>query len=395
MVAKTPGSSSDYSYTLQTTSWDSADFSQPSFFSSPVSGSLQGGADANSGGGVVYQYCIPGPSNPDPNCQTSDNDYDPVGNILGYVDSVIGTWGFSYDSLNRLTGASGLPPNQPAANYCWAYDSFGNRTLSVNVPCSQNTAPSQSYNANNQMTGGLVQYDPAGDVTVDVTGGKNYLYDGEGRICAVQFTVSGMTVMTGYIYNAEGQRVSKGSITQWSCDPSTNGFNAGTDYYIGPDGSQLTEIAPDGKGNMVAQRTYVSAGGQLMATLDPDGTHFRLTDWVGNLRATTYSDGRVQGTWLNLPFGEDLGGSGPTDPHHFTGKERDTESGNDYFGARYYASSMGRWLSPDWSAKVMPVPYAKLADPQTLNLYAYVSHPPYSTDPNIDKPILPDFPGPQ
>ena len=34
-----------------------------------------------------------------------------------------------------------------------------------------------------------------------------------------------------------------------------------------------------------------------------------------------------------------------------TGKERDTESGNDYFGARYYASSMGRWLSPDWSAQ--------------------------------------------
>jgi len=30
-----------------------------------------------------------------------------------------------------------------------------------------------------------------------------------------------------------------------------------------------------------------------------------------------------------------------------TGKERDTESGNDYFGARYYASSMGRFVSPD------------------------------------------------
>ena len=30
-----------------------------------------------------------------------------------------------------------------------------------------------------------------------------------------------------------------------------------------------------------------------------------------------------------------------------TGKERDTESGNDYFGARYYGSSMGRFLSPD------------------------------------------------
>jgi RHS repeat-associated protein len=67
----------------------------------------------------------------------------------------------------------------------------------------------------------------------------------------------------------------------------------------------------------------------------------------------------------------------------FTGKERDAESGNDYFGARYYASSMGRWLSPDWSAKYEPVPYAKLDNPQTLNLYAYVLNNPLSkTDPD-------------
>jgi len=32
---------------------------------------------------------------------------------------------------------------------------------------------------------------------------------------------------------------------------------------------------------------------------------------------------------------------------HFTGKERDAESGNDYFNARYFGSSMGRFLSPD------------------------------------------------
>jgi RHS repeat-associated protein len=36
--------------------------------------------------------------------------------------------------------------------------------------------------------------------------------------------------------------------------------------------------------------------------------------------------------------------------YKFTGKERDAESGLDYFGARYYASNMGRWMSPDWSA---------------------------------------------
>ncbi len=31
----------------------------------------------------------------------------------------------------------------------------------------------------------------------------------------------------------------------------------------------------------------------------------------------------------------------------YTGKERDAESGLDYFGARYYGSNMGRFMSPD------------------------------------------------
>jgi RHS repeat-associated protein len=56
----------------------------------------------------------------------------------------------------------------------------------------------------------------------------------------------------------------------------------------------------------------------------------------------------------------------------YTGKERDQESGNDYFDARYYSSAMGRFMSPDWSAQEEPVPYSKLDNPQTLNLYAYV-----------------------
>jgi len=60
----------------------------------------------------------------------------------------------------------------------------------------------------------------------------------------------------------------------------------------------------------------------------------------------------------------------------YTGKEIDGESGNNYFGARYYASSMGRFMSPDWSATAEPVPYARLGDPQTLNLYAYLMNNP-------------------
>jgi len=61
-----------------------------------------------------------------------------------------------------------------------------------------------------------------------------------------------------------------------------------------------------------------------------------------------------------------------------TGKERDSESGLDYFGARYYGSALGRFTSPDWSEKVEPVPYAELENPQSLNLYAYTRNNPLS-----------------
>jgi RHS repeat-associated protein len=64
-----------------------------------------------------------------------------------------------------------------------------------------------------------------------------------------------------------------------------------------------------------------------------------------------------------------------------SGKERDTESGLDYFGARYYGSNMGRFMSPDWSAKAEPVPYSKLDNPQSLNLYSYTLNNPLS---NVD-----------
>src|SRR5580658_5110230 len=59
-----------------------------------------------------------------------------------------------------------------------------------------------------------------------------------------------------------------------------------------------------------------------------------------------------------------------------TNKELDPMTGNDIFLARYYSPYFGRFLSPDWSAKVTPVPYATFADPQSLNLYAYVRNNP-------------------
>jgi len=55
-----------------------------------------------------------------------------------------------------------------------------------------------------------------------------------------------------------------------------------------------------------------------------------------------------------------------------TGKERDTESGLDYFGARYYGSSMGRFSSPDPSGLY----FADPTNPQSFNLYSYVQNNP-------------------
>jgi len=53
-------------------------------------------------------------------------------------------------------------------------------------------------------------------------------------------------------------------------------------------------------------------------------------------------------------------------------------------------------MSPDWSAKEEPVPYAKLDDPQSLNLYSYVRNNPLSrTDPDgheTPTPYIPGFP---
>jgi RHS repeat-associated protein len=62
---------------------------------------------------------------------------------------------------------------------------------------------------------------------------------------------------------------------------------------------------------------------------------------------------------------------------HWTlsGKERDSESGNDYFGARYHASSMGRWMSPDES-----LDGAIMELPQTWIKYSYEYNRP--TDPD-------------
>jgi RHS repeat-associated protein len=68
--------------------------------------------------------------------------------------------------------------------------------------------------------------------------------------------------------------------------------------------------------------------------------------------------------------------------YKFTGKERDVESGLDNFGARYDASSLGRFMSPD---QMLPMSKGRstgatfqmyIGQPQNWNRYAYVRNNP-------------------
>jgi RHS repeat-associated protein len=185
------------------------------------------------------------------------------------------------------------------------------------------------------------------------------------------FHAAGRTVQ---IYDADGRRVEKATGTTLE------------DYLYDKDGNLISNWIT----NSPSYAEYYANGWHFM-TGYVNGAHttsteyFQHSDWLGTERMRTDINGNIFETCTSLPFGDGLNCAGPTDvsPLHFTGKERDSESGLDNFGARYNSSQMGRFMSPDWSASPEPVPYAKLDDPQSLNLFAYARNNPVThTDPD-------------
>jgi RHS repeat-associated protein len=105
------------------------------------------------------------------------------------------------------------------------------------------------------------------------------------------------------------------------------------------------------------------------------------TDALGSVRAVTkVVNGQTQMVSRHdyKPFGEEVAPqTPPVDKRLFTGKERDAETGLDYFGARYLASGVGRFTSVD---PLMST--GKPADPQSWNRYSYTrSNPLRFVDP--------------
>jgi RHS repeat-associated protein len=109
-------------------------------------------------------------------------------------------------------------------------------------------------------------------------------------------------------------------------------------------------------------------------------------DALGSVRVVTNQAGAVVRRHDFKPFGEEINVTFPNpDRKLFTGQERDSETGSDYFGARYYRAGIGRFTTVDSELNVNDA----LADPQKWDHYAYVTNNPLRyTDPDGKNPLL-------
>jgi RHS repeat-associated protein len=311
-----------------------------------------------------------------PDYSLTMNSYAPNGDVLAATDSANGSWNYSYDQFNRLVcanlasnGTCKTPPSG-APTYTYVYDRFGNRWQqngqvfnTVNFTGNNSASPANT----NRVDG--YSYDTAGNLTNDGT--YTYSYDAENRLISV---VGGSSNST-YTYDALGHRVKK------TGNANDCGYN-GITYYLNDLSDHAVVFFPSGGNNDCHDEIY--AGGRHLATY-AGGLTFNHSDWLGTERVRHTYGYTASETCSSLPFGDNLtcNESDPGvsfSPLHFTGKERDSESGLDEFDVRYYASSMGRFMRPDpaqWAG------FEHKDDPQAWNGYAYGrDNPLLYTDPD-------------
>jgi RHS repeat-associated protein len=262
------------------------------------------------------------------------------------------TQNFLYDHLNRVQQAN---TNGPNWGQFFQIDPWGNLTNVLAVTGKTlyggfNAAPA---NTKNQLPSAF-SYDAAGNTLSDPRGNA-LTYDSENRIA----TDAGVT----YTYDGDGERVQKSS---------------GTLYWGGGSGDDALAES-DLSGNISAE--YIFFNGQRVARVDRPSlkVHYFVDDQLGSSRLLvtplTASTATVEEDLDYTPYGIVANGTA-VDHYEFNGKERDAESNLDEFGARYYASPFGRFMTPDWAAKPTDVPYANFGNPQSLNLYSYVQNNP-------------------
>jgi RHS repeat-associated protein len=268
------------------------------------------------------------------------------------------TVNYTYDALNRITSGF-TTSNRWGDNY--VIDGWGNLYQKNAYAGKLVYDPlTQIVSTKNQFVG--MCYDKAGNL-LGQTGAcpasppytPTYTYDAENRLT----TTGGVT----YTYDGDGKRVKKSN---------------GTLYWMGMGSDALDET--DLAGSVV--REYIYFNGKRVARLSPSVglVRYFFSDHLGSHDIVTNSTGAaIQEESDYGPYGEERVITDTlSESHKFTGKERDSESGLDEFGARYYSSPLGRFMTPDWSISPSAVPYADFSDPQSINQYGYVRNNPLS-----------------
>ena len=270
--------------------------------------------------------------------------YDAANNVLSIGDGVTAAnnQSFGYDSLNRLTTATG-----GYGSFGYTYDSVGNR-LSESLGGS--AMASSSYSAkSNQLSaltaGGVTEtigYDKAGNIDsfspASASAITSATYNQAGRLAAV---ISGNGMAAQYTYDAFGRRLVK------------QGAVSGTTLYQYDRGGQLLEET-DGDGNPLVD--YIYLGAMPVATISPSSgqIYFLHNDRLGTPQAATDSNQQIVWTASYGPFGEMTTTPGLIVQNlRQPGQEFDIDTGLYHNGFRDYVPAWGRYLEsdPDWSRR--------------------------------------------
>jgi RHS repeat-associated protein len=291
------------------------------------------------------------------------------GNVLNIVNfkDTTRNQSFGYDSVNRLTSAqnAGSDCNPRTVNdktkywgNSYTYDEWGNLNQKIITKCGAENLSVVSL-TNNQLTG--YGYDAAGNMTSDPTDSVTSVYDQENRISVA--TKNG--VATTYVYDADGSRVQK-----------SNGASGTLYWYMAPGIVAESDLT----GNLTSE--YVFFDGERVARKDfpSNAVSYYFSDHLQTASVITDSAGSIKSESDYYPWGGELQFVNNDGNHYkYGGHERDSETNLDYEGARYYSNGLGRFITPDWAAKPVAVPYAQYGNPQSLNLYSYAQNSPIST----------------
>ncbi len=263
---------------------------------------------------------------------------------------------YTYDTLHRLKSAvTQGSVGFPKWGLSWSYDRYGNRlsqTQTYDAPPMNSLSFANPGGAQMNRPDGF-GFDANGNLTSEPPPVPyTYQYDAENR--QVSMTTGGTTA--NYSYDGNGLRVKKQTGTS---GPYTVYIFSGT---------KVVAEYDNGAAPTAPTREYIYSGSVLVAKIEGSATNYFHQDHLSN-RVVTDSTGTVAEQKGHYPFGESWYEGATPNKLKFTSYEREAESGNDYAIFRTYVNRLGRFKRPD------PIAGA-LADPQSLNRYAYVRNDP-------------------